>query len=163
MNSGIGRIAVIAMIIGKMLMLVSICDSAFGNIGWDEGEHFDPFLILYLNNNLHREIRWRTIWRWVRYKDTRLRTHVHESPFPHWTTIFLDARNYCPLITHTILHCLHFSQTKPEFCYWRRSLQWQYRGCTQGIVLKSKNRNLWKFSVLTGDSWVFLWGADLKR
>ena len=51
MNSGIGRIAVIAMIIGKMLMLVSICDSAFGNIGWDEGEHFDPFLILYLNNH----------------------------------------------------------------------------------------------------------------
>jgi len=26
------------MMVGKMLMLVSICDSAFGNIGWDEGE-----------------------------------------------------------------------------------------------------------------------------
>ena len=35
--SGVGRIAVIAMMVGKMLMLVSICDSAFGNIGWDEG------------------------------------------------------------------------------------------------------------------------------
>ena len=36
--SGVGRIAVIAMMVGKMLMLVSICDSAFGNIGWDEGK-----------------------------------------------------------------------------------------------------------------------------
>ena len=38
--SGVGRIAVIAMMVGKMLMLVSICDSAFGNIGWDEGKTY---------------------------------------------------------------------------------------------------------------------------
>ena len=48
-----GRIAVIAMMVGKMLMLVSICDSAFGNIGWDEGKT----VLLRLLSNTVFEIR----------------------------------------------------------------------------------------------------------
>ena len=46
---GVGRIAVIAMMVGKMLMLVSICDSAFGNIGWDEGKTHLMLMTDWLN------------------------------------------------------------------------------------------------------------------
>ena len=131
--SGVGRIAVTAMLVGKMLMLVSICDSAFGNIGWDEGKsnwmakfHFQFSRLLHIVSlvcyHIFRKIWWRKIWSGVWYKDTGLRTYVHESSFSYWTTIFLDAWNHCSLTTNFILHCLHFSQTKSKFCHWWGSL-----------------------------------------
>ena len=72
----------------------------------------------------------------MRHKDTRLRTHVHEPSFSHWATIFLDAWNYCSLITNFVFHCLHFPQTKSRIRHWRRSLQGQHWSCTKGAFSK---------------------------